>query len=171
MKIVPIILSLVFVATAAVPLEERFAAWAVKNGKKYSSESESVKRMLIFAKNEQEVEKLNAQGGSARFAVNKFSDMTESEFRSQFLQNRPSVTSEQLRAFGPARNIIRSNSPLPEAFDWVCGRHSPSFSRNSHEPVIPARTRSGRSRQRSRRLRELVRAHGLSLSPHPPLVF
>ena len=69
------------VVSSETPLEQRFSAWAVAHNKVYKSESERVRRMLVFARNEKLIEKMNSDGSTATFALNKFSDMTEDEFK------------------------------------------------------------------------------------------
>lgn len=69
-------------------MEERFGEWAEKHGKKYTSESERIKRMNVFGENEKEIERLNKENkGTTEFSVNQFADMTTSEFKNTVRKN------------------------------------------------------------------------------------
>jgi C1A family cysteine protease len=82
---------------ASKDIIKEFEAWKAKHHKVYLTEEEHGLRLKNFVASMKRIDKLNQQNG-ARFALNKFSDMSEAEFRSKFLLKNP----------------IRSNGVHPE---------------------------------------------------------
>ncbi|CAN1810446.1 Senescence-specific cysteine protease SAG12 [Linum perenne] len=59
--------------------------WATKHGKTYRDVAEKEERFLIFKDNVQRIEAFNNKGLSFKLGVNKFTDLTNEEFRSMYL--------------------------------------------------------------------------------------
>ncbi|XP_047441491.1 cathepsin F isoform X2 [Mugil cephalus] len=103
------------------PLEEsvellgQFKEFMVKYNKVYSSQEETDRRLLIFHENLKTAEKLQSlDQGSAEYGVTKFSDLTEEEFRSTYLNPMLSqwTLHRQMKPAPPAKG------PAPDSWDW-----------------------------------------------------
>ncbi|XP_076025841.1 cathepsin F [Genypterus blacodes] len=103
------------------PLEEslellgQFKEFMVKYNKDYSSQEEADRRLRIFHQNLKTAEKIQSlDQGSAEYGVTKFSDLTEEEFRSAYLN--PLLSQWTLhRSMKPARP---ARNPAPASWDW-----------------------------------------------------
>uniref|UniRef100_A0A3Q3M6J0 Cathepsin F n=1 Tax=Mastacembelus armatus TaxID=205130 RepID=A0A3Q3M6J0_9TELE len=99
----------------SVELLGQFKAFMVKYNKVYSSQEETDHRLRIFHENLKTAEKLQAlDQGSAEYGVTKFSDLTEEEFRSTYLNPHLSqwTLQQSMKPASPAR------SPAPASWDW-----------------------------------------------------
>lgn len=103
------------------PLEEsvellgRFKEFMTKYNKVYSSQEEVDSRLRIFHKNLKTAEKLQAlDQGSAEYGVTKFSDLTEEEFRSTYLN--PLLSQWTLHQ--PMKPATPAKGPSPDSWDW-----------------------------------------------------
>ena len=65
-----------------------FQTWAAKHGKTYSSPAEKIYRLAVFYKSYKEVEAHNQTNSTFARALNKFSDMTQEEFKTKMLGYR-----------------------------------------------------------------------------------
>lgn len=83
----------------------------MKHGKTYSSPAEKQFRFKVFLKNKSEVEKVNSSKRNFRFALNKFSDMTEDEFKSKYLGYRAGSVQSELEEYP-------ENFSAPDSIDW-----------------------------------------------------
>uniref|UniRef100_A0A8C7YWI7 Cathepsin F n=1 Tax=Oryzias sinensis TaxID=183150 RepID=A0A8C7YWI7_9TELE len=107
--------------TNSQPVEEsvqllgQFKDFMVKYKKDYSSQEEAERRLQIFQENLKTAEKLQAlDQGSAEYGVTKFSDLTEEEFRSTYLN--PLLSQWTLhRGMKPAPP---AKTPAPDSWDW-----------------------------------------------------
>jgi len=110
-----------FVAlSVAHPKENEFRSWMKKHNKKYESETEYLRRFIIYLDT---LDKINWQNANKKdnvtYGVNKFSDWTHEEF-SQLLGMKGYVPRN--RGQLPKLN----NAPLvnaPSAFDWCNQGH------------------------------------------------
>jgi len=91
--------------------------------KKYSSSQEKHRRFEIFSQNLVKIKRLNENSKHAKFAVNKFADLTVDEFRQQRMMKK--VPSDDLAisclANGVTANLDKPTDKLkdlPDAFDW-----------------------------------------------------
>uniref|UniRef100_A0A671YBA8 Cathepsin F n=1 Tax=Sparus aurata TaxID=8175 RepID=A0A671YBA8_SPAAU len=93
----------------------QFKEFMVKYNKVYSSQEEADQRLRIFHENLKTAEKLQSlDQGSAEYGVTKFSDLTEEEFRSTYLN--PLLSQWTLhRAMKPASP---ARDPAPTSWDW-----------------------------------------------------
>lgn len=108
-------------ASTEQPLEEsvellgHFKAFMRKYNKMYSSQEEADRRLRVFHQNLKTAEKLQSlDQGSAQYGVTKFSDLTEEEFRSLYLNPLLSqwTVHRPMKPAPPARN------PAPPSWDW-----------------------------------------------------
>lgn len=92
-------------------IEECFQTWMEQFDKTYSDE-EYLKRLVIFSSNVDSIVQRNKQSQDAVFGLNKFSDLSVSEFKHRYLMNVPDQeTNEQSILLPPI-------SSLPTSFDW-----------------------------------------------------
>uniref|UniRef100_A0A4W6FU13 Cathepsin F n=1 Tax=Lates calcarifer TaxID=8187 RepID=A0A4W6FU13_LATCA len=103
------------------PLEEsvqllgQFKEFMVKYNKVYSSQEEADRRLRIFHENLKTAEKLQSlDQGSAEYGVTKFSDLTEEEFRSTYLN--PLLSQWTLHRLMKPASPVRG--PAPTSWDW-----------------------------------------------------
>eukprot|EP00727_Mastigamoeba_balamuthi_P012149 m51a1_g7557 putative cysteine peptidase precursor (313) ;mRNA; r:111796-112734 len=75
-----VIAVLVLAALASASSIDTFRTWAKTHGKVYTATEEKY-RMHVFEENTAIVNRLNMESHGARFAVNKFSDLTNEEFK------------------------------------------------------------------------------------------
>jgi C1A family cysteine protease len=100
-------------AATATPLAEvefRFLNYISTFGKSYATLQEYSSRLLTFIANDTEISKINTKQISFKVAHNKFSDYTESEFRSM-LGRRPDMAAKYEKQ-------VLTNSVVP---DWTTG--------------------------------------------------
>ncbi|KAK5897463.1 hypothetical protein CesoFtcFv8_010524 [Champsocephalus esox] len=108
-------------ASTSQPLEDsvellgQFKEFMVKHNKDYSSQEEADYRLFVFHENLKTAEKLQTlDQGSAEYGVTKFSDLTEEEFRSAYLN--PLLSQWNLhRLMKPAPP---ARGPAPASWDW-----------------------------------------------------
>ncbi|XP_024139246.1 cathepsin F [Oryzias melastigma] len=102
-------------AEESVQLLGQFKEFMVKYKKDYSSQEEAERRFQIFHENLKTAEKLQAlDQGSAEYGVTKFSDLTEEEFHSAYLNPLLSqwTLHREMKPAPPAK------SPAPDSWDW-----------------------------------------------------
>ncbi|XP_010896687.2 cathepsin F [Esox lucius] len=99
----------------SVELLGQFKEFMIRYNRSYSSQGEADRRLLIFHDNLKTAEKLQAlDQGTAEYGVTKFSDLTEEEFRSLYLN--PLLNQQNLqRAMKPA---AMPREPAPPSWDW-----------------------------------------------------
>ncbi|XP_026214192.1 cathepsin F [Anabas testudineus] len=98
-----------------VELLGQFKEFMVKYNKVYSSQEEANRRLRIFHENLKTAEKLQAlDQGSAEYGVTKFSDLTEEEFRSAYLN--PLLS--QWTLYRPMKPASLARGPAPASWDW-----------------------------------------------------
>jgi len=101
-------------ATTFEELSTLWSTWKAQNEKTYSA-IEEAKRFAIFADNHFKVIKFNEENDTPKLALNKFADLTASEFKSQ----------QASCAFTADEEIVNQNiytfpevGALPAAVDW-----------------------------------------------------
>nr|ARR29129.1 cathepsin F [Scophthalmus maximus] len=109
------------VSSTSQPLEEsvellgQFKEFMVKYNKMYSSQEEADRRLRVFHENLKTAEKLQSlDQGSAEYGVTKFSDLTEEEFRSTYLN--PLLSQWTLHR--PMKPATPAQGPAPASWDW-----------------------------------------------------
>jgi len=98
-----------------------FQMWKQTHAKEYTSEEEEV-RFQNFLASKDRVAQLNARaikgGSSARYGLNKFSDMTVQEFRQFYLMNNP-IKYDPSKPRDPLDILsIKNVGKNPKSFDW-----------------------------------------------------
>jgi len=91
-----------------------WSAWKVQHKKTYSA-AEEVTRFGIFIENFNKIHRLNAESDGVKFAVNKFADLTATEFKLQYASGAIADNHTKMMA----RNSLRRSSvDLPDSVDW-----------------------------------------------------
>jgi C1A family cysteine protease len=114
-------LALAAVANAALRIHPEtmtaFQNFQVKYGKTYASEEEFAKRLQIFAKNVEMVNRQNEEhiliGGEPVFGITKFMDLTTEEFSAMYLTYIAPDESNRTRV------TPTFDGPLATSIDWV----------------------------------------------------
>ncbi|XP_002977185.2 senescence-specific cysteine protease SAG39 [Selaginella moellendorffii] len=100
----------------ALEIKNMFEDWAAKHGKSYSSDSEKARRLMIFSDTLAYIEKHNAQPNTTfTLGLNKFSDLTNAEFRANYVGKFKSPRYQDRR---PAKDVDVDVSSLPTSLDW-----------------------------------------------------
>jgi cathepsin F len=119
-----ILVAMMAAACMAVALDEhmelQFKGWMAEHEVNYQTKAEYARRLAVFAENMRRVASLNKQsknlGNTDEYGINRFADMTESEFRHKILM--PGASADEIfegqRNFAPSPNV----GNLPESFDW-----------------------------------------------------
>jgi len=129
MKLI-IVLILAVAASAFMyePTPESFEVWQAINGKSsYPSLAEKDRRFAVWANNVNRVREMNAKaqipnsGIEGEFEVNQFADMTDEEFKSDYLQCYQSK--EETPELKPLDEVLREREvdtsvPPPASVDW-----------------------------------------------------
>jgi len=101
-------------ATSFEALSTMWSAWKNHHNKGYTAGEEAA-RFAIFADNYHKIERLNAQDGDVKYAVNKFADLTAHEFKVQYASSGFAETDKKLVAEKTKRTIVGG---LPDEVDW-----------------------------------------------------
>ncbi|XP_070960030.1 cathepsin F-like isoform X1 [Oncorhynchus clarkii lewisi] len=98
-----------------VELLGQFKEFMVRYNRTYSSNEDTERRLRIFHENLKTAEKLQSLDlGTAEYGVTKFSDLTEDEFRTLYLN--PLLSQQKFqRSMKPA---AMTHSPAPPSWDW-----------------------------------------------------
>jgi C1A family cysteine protease len=91
-----------------------WSAWKTQHKKVYGA-AEELARYSIFVENYQKISKLNAEHDSATFALNKFADLTTTEFKLQYASGG---FYESNKKIVEANTITPSLGNLPDSVDW-----------------------------------------------------
>jgi len=92
----------------------KFVSWKNQFSRVYSSDEEETTRFRNFQSTLQRITTLSARNPQATFAVNKFSDLSAAEFKSQYLTVRPA----DLPIAADPQPVNLRDSDLPATFDW-----------------------------------------------------
>lgn len=90
-----------------------YESWLAKHNKAYTLADEKQQRYEIFRDNLRYIDKVNHRNLSFRLGLNKFSDLSDDEFRSRYLRNistEPRGHAKKLRY----EDVI----DVPESIDW-----------------------------------------------------
>jgi len=92
---------------------EQFSQFKLEHRRLYASHQEETQRFQVFCENMQKIEKIQSmEQGTAKYGVNQFADMSESEFKQMYLGLRPAMSVQQL----PKAEIPKG--PVPDSWDW-----------------------------------------------------
>ena len=103
---------------ASVATASPFSDWAATNNRTYVSESEAEYREYVWHSNLIKVEEHNAAGHSWTMAMNKFADLTASEFAEQYITGGYDTFMAFRRSF-PYRNFMMPSIGAPASVDWT----------------------------------------------------
>merc|ERR1711976_163333 len=112
-----LVTSLAGVALANIQDLAKFSEFKNKFNKKYASKSEEASRFEIFKESLQRIKELNKNSKGATFGINKFSDLTEEEFKSQNLMDLPYPISGDEEFECPEKFKIPDGWDFEEGFD------------------------------------------------------
>jgi len=91
-----------------------FMQFVKDNDRQYASTEEFLIRFNNFKNTLARIDRLNQNNPKAKFAVNKFSDLSVDEFKAQYLSYRPRPNRPQVDVLPP----IISNAEAPTTWDW-----------------------------------------------------
>lgn len=94
-------------------LENRYAHWLHRYGRRYGSRDEWEMRFGIYQSNLQLVDLINSQNLSYKLSDNKYADMTNMEFQSTFFGYKRSKRLSSRRD-----NSTTYNLTIPNSVDW-----------------------------------------------------
>jgi C1A family cysteine protease len=113
--------SLLFVATLAVTVDETelkglWSAWKSIHNKPYGS-GEDEARYAIFRENHKKILKFNAENSGVKLGLNKFADLTSTEFKQKHASCRHQTDNEVIakNTMPFDRNAVKD---LPDKVDW-----------------------------------------------------
>ncbi len=95
-------------------LAPMWGAWKAQNKKAYSA-AEELTRFGIFIENFNKIQKLNAESTDVKYAVNKFADLTATEFKNIYASGALEENHGKMVA---SHSLRRSVGSLPETVDW-----------------------------------------------------
>ncbi|KAG2571159.1 hypothetical protein PVAP13_7KG078900 [Panicum virgatum] len=98
--------------------EAHFASFVRRFGKSYRDEDERARRMAVFRANLRRARRHQRLDPTAAHGVTKFSDLTPTEFRRQFLGLRRSSARDLLKGSSAHKAPILPTDGLPADFDW-----------------------------------------------------
>ena len=91
-----------------------WSAWKTQHKKTYTA-SEELIRYGIFVENYLKINRLNAESDSARYALNKFADLTATEFK---LKHATGGLYEPHKKFVASNSLTATIGNLPDSVDW-----------------------------------------------------
>jgi len=108
------------VCVLAVPPEQAFKDWMTKYNKKYTGATEYNQRYENFKNALQRIERHSKHNRPAKFALNKFADLSEEEFAETHKMQPASAQALAISclAHGISAELKYNVSDLPTAFDW-----------------------------------------------------
>jgi len=93
-------------------VETEFSKWVTNNNKVYSNDQEYQYRLTVFASNLELIQQLNEEGG-ANFGLNRFADLTPSEFANFYLGSVPPTDNEEREM------IDLPDVAAPDSYSWI----------------------------------------------------
>ncbi|KAG0491383.1 hypothetical protein HPP92_004781 [Vanilla planifolia] len=119
---VVVLLAGAIAANAADRSEEEvlqlYEDWLLKHQKSYNAMDEKERRFEVFRDNLQYIDEHNAGKHSFSLGLNRFADLTNEEYRAQFLGLRSSGRRRRLAGVGSDRYRFLDGESLPESIDW-----------------------------------------------------
>jgi len=95
-------------------LSSMWETWKLQHGKSYSALEETA-RFGIFSHNYKKILKFNAENDTPKLAINKFADLTATEFKSK---HASCAFYESNQKLVQSRTQYFENGPLPASVDW-----------------------------------------------------
>jgi len=93
----------------------QFSSWMKKHNKSYTTEEYSL-RFGIFKDNVKKIAKFNSQSKSAKFALNKYADLSAVEFKKYYLGTKPFKADPKWPMLPALSN--EKLSAIPTSWDW-----------------------------------------------------
>ncbi|XP_053305564.1 cathepsin F [Spea bombifrons] len=91
-----------------------FKDFMITYNKNYADHEEATRRLQIFSQNRKKAQKIQEMDqGTAEYGITKFSDLTEEEFRTFYLN--PLLSTQPQR---PMRKAVIPSDPPPAQWDW-----------------------------------------------------
>jgi len=113
-----ILLACCVFAINAMPIgsgaESRFDQWMTEHGKVYATAEEFGMRFRNFQESLYRIERKNSLSKTAKYALNKFSDLSTAEFKATYLMKN------SVHNPNGGRNVLKPKAidSLPDTFDW-----------------------------------------------------
>lgn len=95
-----------------------YESWIVKHGKNYNAIGEKEKRFEIFKDNLRFIDEQNAETRPYKLGLNRFSDLTNEEYRAVFVGGRLDRKTRLLKNPKSERYAFKAGEELPESVDW-----------------------------------------------------
>lgn len=95
-----------------------YESWIVKHGKNYNAIGEKEKRFEIFKDNLKFIDEHNAETRPYKLGLNRFSDLTNEEYRAMFVGGRLDRKTRLLKNPKSERYAFKVGEELPESVDW-----------------------------------------------------
>lgn len=95
-----------------------YDSWLVKHGKAYNALGEKEKRFEIFKDNLKFIEEHNKESRTYKVGLNRFSDLTNEEFRANYLGTKVDLKGQRLRMKKSDRYSFKVGDKLPGLVDW-----------------------------------------------------
>lgn len=95
-----------------------YESWIVKHGKNYNAIGEKEKRFEIFKDNLRFIDEQNAETRPYKLGLNRFSDLTNDEYRALFVGGRFDKKTRLLKNPKSERYAFKAGEKLPESVDW-----------------------------------------------------
>jgi len=92
-----------------------FSKFKAEHNKIYRTRQEHSYRLKVFKENIEKINKHNMAGLSYKLGINQFSDMTEAEFKSQYLGGYKSLVNPSEPKMQTPKMAVKD---LPESVDW-----------------------------------------------------
>lgn len=112
MKIASFLAIASIVLADEITIKELFKKWMSEHSKSYSTDLEMSYRYSVFSQNYATIVERNALGRSFKLGLNKFADLTNEEFISRRIVNKPRQKNKVYRD-------IEIDHVLPDTIDWV----------------------------------------------------
>jgi len=132
MKVALLILAALALASAVseANLRSQFSSFKTKYNRNYATVEENNHRFRIFKENIAKSERLNKLNPRAQFGVNKFSDLSETEFNTKYLMNfdAENYKAPPVKTDFSKKQVARDCNPDPTNYNWEsCGVVTPIY--------------------------------------------
>ncbi|KAL2490783.1 Cysteine proteinase RD21a [Abeliophyllum distichum] len=95
-----------------------YESWLVKHGKAYNGIGEKERRFEIFKDNLRFIDEHNSVDRTYKVGPNRFSDLTNEEYRSMFVGGRMNRKTRLMNGVKNDRYKFKAGEELPESVDW-----------------------------------------------------
>ncbi|PHT41774.1 Cysteine proteinase RD21a [Capsicum baccatum] len=95
-----------------------YESWIVKHGKNYNAIGEKERRFDIFKDNLRFIDDHNAEKRPYKLGLNRFSDLTNEEYRAMYIGGRLDRKTRLLKKPKSQRYAFKAGEELPGSVDW-----------------------------------------------------